>query len=164
VTKELPYLLRAKDVEALPRSEAKHFLNERAIRRTRSLGDLTGLTGLGIHLVEVPVGQASTEFHTHHYEDEFVYILSGTAEAMVGDECFSVGPGDFIGYRKGGLAHALKNTGETVLKYLAGGERKANDVVDYPVEQIRFYRNEGLSKDAVRAEHIQGPSNIKSSS
>jgi uncharacterized cupin superfamily protein len=54
-----------------------HLLNPRAIRNQRSLGDAVGLQDLGIHLVRVEPGDESTEYHTHHCDEEFVYILSG---------------------------------------------------------------------------------------
>ena len=46
-----------------------HFLNARARRSNKSVGDATGLTGIGVHLVEIAPGDLSTEHHVHHFED-----------------------------------------------------------------------------------------------
>ena len=45
------YILTAADIAAYPGIEKQHFLNDNARRRNTSLGDLTGLTGIGVHLV-----------------------------------------------------------------------------------------------------------------
>jgi len=107
--------------------EKSHFLNKDAQRSNKSLGDLTGLTGLGFHLIEVPPGKSSTEYHMHYFEDECTYVLSGTGTVTIGDETHAIAAGDFIGYRKGGLPHTMDNTGDEVLKCIVVGERLAHD-------------------------------------
>ncbi|MGB3407056.1 MAG: cupin domain-containing protein [Jannaschia sp.] len=151
------YVLKAADIAAMPGLRKTHFLNPRAIRVNKSLGDATGLSGLGIHLIEVAPGDQTTEFHVHHHEDEAVYILSGTATATIGKDRLDVGPGDFIGYRKGGLAHTIENTGTEVLRCLVIGERLAHDVGDYPRLAKRIYRQAGLPWNLVDHSDIQTP-------
>lgn len=138
------YLIPAAEIAAMPGLQKTHFLNPNARRINKSLGDLTGLTGLGFHLIEIAPGHDSTEHHRHHHEDECVFILSGTGTAMIGDDSHAIGPGDFIGYRKGGLAHSIRNTGDTALRCIVIGERLAHDVGDYPRLGKRIYRNAGL--------------------
>lgn len=150
-----PYLLRKSDIAAMAGTDKTHFLNPNAKRVNKSLGDATGLTGLGIHLIEVQPGFETTEHHLHHHEDEALYILEGHATARIGEEVFEVGAGDFIGYRKGGLAHSLKNTGTTALKCLVIGERLPHDTGDYPDLGKRLYRNAGLPWALVPMEHIE---------
>ena len=94
----------------------------------KSLGDKTGLTGLGFHLIEVQPGDETTEYHNHHFEDECVYVLEGVATVTIGDEDHEVSAGDFIGHPAGGEAHAMKNTGSTVLKCLVAGQRLGHGV------------------------------------
>jgi len=151
------YLIRNDEIETMEGLEKTHFLNPKAQRVNKSLGDLTGLTGFGIHLIEVEPGFETTEHHVHHFEDECLYILSGDATATIGDEEFSVSAGDFIGYRKGGLAHSLKNTGSQTLRCLVVGERLSNDVGDYPRLKKRIYRNAGLPWNLVDHDAIQEP-------
>ena len=138
------YLLRRSDIAALDGTPKTHFLNGNAKRINTSLGDLTGLTGFGFHLIEVAPGHETTEHHVHHHEDECVYVLEGVATAYIGDDAHEIGPGDFIGYRKGGLAHSIRNTGTEPLRCIVVGQRLPHDVGDYPRAGKRIYRNAGL--------------------
>lgn len=151
------YLLRAADIEQMDGLAKTHFLNDNAKRLNKSLGDATGLTGLGIHLIEVAPGRETTEYHVHHHEDEAVYVLSGTATATIGEADHQIGPGDFIGYRKGGLAHTIVNTGAETLRLLVIGQRLAHDVGDYPRQGKRIFRNEGVAWNLVDHDAITTP-------
>jgi uncharacterized cupin superfamily protein len=71
------YIIEKSEIESLEGLKKTHFLNKNAKRTNKSLGDLTGLTGFGFHIIEVPPGKESTEFHVHHFEDECTYVLSG---------------------------------------------------------------------------------------
>ena len=151
------HLVTAEQIAAMEGLSKTHFLNPGAVRTNKSLGDLTGLTGLGIHLVEVEPGFESTEYHVHYYEDEGVYILDGTATVEIGDESFPVKPGDFIGYRKAGLPHTMKNTGDETLRCLVIGQRLNQDVGDYPRKGKRLYRNGALGWDLVDISTLDHP-------
>ena len=151
------YLLSADAIRQMKGLDKQHFLNANARRNNKSLGDMTGLTGFGIHLIEVPPGCESTEHHVHHHEDECVYVLSGEATACIGDEEFPIGPGDFIGYRKGGLAHSIRNTGTEKLVCLVVGERREHDTGDYPRLGKRIYRSAGLPWNLVDHDAIEEP-------
>jgi len=113
------YLLKATEIAKLEATAKTHFLNENAKRLNKSLGDLTGLTGLGFHIIEVAPGHESTEFHKHHHEDECTYHTMNAVgeEALV---CIVVGQrlahdvGDYPNqkkriYRNEGLAWDVVN-------------------------------------------------------
>ncbi len=151
------YILTREEIEVLEGVEKVHFLNDNAKRRNKSLGDLTGLTGIGVHLIEIEPGHESTERHVHHHEDECVFILDGEAEASIGDETFTVRAGDFIGYRAGGAAHKLRNTGSGILRCLVVGQRLNHDVADYPDKGKRIFRNTGLAWNLVDLDAIDEP-------
>lgn len=151
------YLLKAHEIEAMQGLAKTHFLNPNARRINKSLGDATGLTGLGFHIIEVEPGRETTEYHVHHFEDEAVYVLAGTATATIGEEDHAIGPGDFIGYRKGGLAHTILNTGTGVLRLIVVGQRLAHDVGDYPRKGLRIWRNEGLPWDVAPHDAVEHP-------
>jgi len=138
------YLIRSEEIDEIEGTKKTHFLNPKAQRINKSLGDATGLTGFGFHIIEVEPGHETTEHHIHHYEDECVFVLSGTATAVIGGEEFGIGQGDFIGYRKAGLAHSIKNTGAETLRCIVVGERLAHDVCDYPALNKRMFRNLGM--------------------
>jgi uncharacterized cupin superfamily protein len=132
-------LLKAIEIDAMEPQRSVHPLNERAVRLKRSLGDLTGLTQLGFHLITVQPGHESTEYHSHLYAEECVYILSGTGEAIIDDQTHEVGPGDFMGFARGGAAHTLLNTGHAPLVLIVAGQRLEQDVCDYPHKGKRLY-------------------------
>ena len=151
------YVVTAEEIAEMEGLAKTHFLNPDARRVNKSLGDLAGLTGLGFHIIEVEPGCATTEHHRHHYEDECVYILEGEATARIGEEQVPVKAGDFIGYRKGGLAHMITNSGPGPLRCIVVGERLAHDVADYPRRSRRIYRNAGMAADLVAHSAIENP-------
>ncbi len=151
------YLITREEIEEMAGLEKTHFLNSNAIRINKSLGDLAGLTGIGFHIIEVEPGCETTEHHLHYFEDECVYVLAGTATAFIGDEKLAIKEGDFIGYRKGGLSHSIKNTGNETLRCIVVGERLAHDVGDYTRLRKRIYRNEGMEWNLVDIDEIKNP-------
>ncbi|MCB1742933.1 MAG: cupin domain-containing protein [Gammaproteobacteria bacterium] len=151
------YVVTKAEIDEYEGLSKTHFLNDNAKRVNKSLGDLTGLKGIGFHLIEVPPGCDSTELHMHHLEEECVYVLEGEAQATIGNQTVQVGPGDFIGYRAGGEAHKLTNTGRSPLKCIVVGQRLPNDVGDYPRQGKRLFRIQGLPWNLVDIEAISEP-------
>ncbi|MEL7036387.1 MAG: cupin domain-containing protein [Cyanobacteria bacterium J06592_8] len=152
------YIVTQEEIEEYPGVQKTHFLNKNAQRTNKSLGDLTGLTGFGFHLIEIQPGRESTELHVHYHEDECVYILEGIAEATIGDDVFQVKAGDFIGYRAGGKPHKLLNIGNSLLKCIVVGQRLDHDIGDYPNLNKRIYRSKGLKWNLVDLDNIEEPS------
>lgn len=151
------YLLRAEEIAAFAGTDKAHFLNKSAKRNNKSLGDLTGITGFGFHIIEVPPGHESTEYHKHYHEDECTYVLSGNGIVTIGDENMDIGPGDFIGYRSNGLPHTMKAVGHEKLVCIVVGERRAHDVGEYPRLGKRIYRQAGLPWNLVDIASITVP-------
>lgn len=135
--------LSAKQIAAMASIRRVHQLNSAAIREDKSLGDEAGLKNVGIHLITIAPGDKSTEFHSHKYEDEAIYVLSGRGTEAIGNETYKIGPGDFIGLPAGGPAHETINDGNEPLVCLVIGQRLPQDVVDYPRKRKRLYRNSG---------------------
>lgn len=152
------HLVTADDIEAMEGLKKTHFLNENAVRINKSLGDLVGITGFGFHIIEVEPGRETTEQHVHYFEDECVFVLSGSATAVIGEEELPITAGDFIGYPKAGPAHRIVNTGAETLRCIVVGERRAHDVADYPRLGKRLYRNAGLDADLVDHAALEKPS------
>ncbi|EJL6400557.1 cupin [Vibrio cidicii] len=151
------YVVPKSEIELFEGVSKTHFLNPNAKRINKSLGDLTGLTGFGFHIIEVQPGDESTEMHMHYHEDECVYLLEGNADAYIGNEIYQVSAGDFIGYRAGGSSHKLVNTGESVLRCIVVGQRLAHDVGDYTDLKKRIYRQKGLPWNLVDIANIDEP-------
>lgn len=151
------YLVTAEEIADMQGLQKTHFLNKNARRTNKSLGDLAGLTGIGFHIIEVEPGHETTEYHLHHHEDEAIYVLAGTATAEIGEDSFAIKPGDFIGYRKAGKAHTIRNTGNETLRMIVVGERLAHDVGDYPRQRKRIFRQAGLKPNLVDFDAIEEP-------
>lgn len=139
VSNQARELLKATEIDAMAPQRSVHPLNERAVRFKKSLSEMTGLTQFGFHLVTLQPGHESTEYHRHLYEEECIYILSGKGEAMIDDQVHEVGPGDFMGFARGGAAHTLSNTGDLPLVLIVAGQRLEQDVCDYPRKGKRLY-------------------------
>lgn len=154
---EQRYLVTREEIEAMEGLHKTHFLNPNAKRINKSLGDITGLSGFGFHMIEVQPGHDTTEHHLHHYEDECLYVLAGRGTAYIGDDQIEVNAGDFLGYRKGGLAHSITNSGDSPLRCIVVGERLPHDVADYPRLRKRLYRNSGMTWELVKFDAIERP-------
>ena len=63
----------------------RHFLNRDTRHLQKPLGEIAGLTKLGFHLIEVPIGLVSWVPHKHLCEEECVYNLEGAVSARIGD-------------------------------------------------------------------------------
>lgn len=141
--KRKPALLSAAAIRRMKEQKFVHFLNPGAVRYTRSLGDACGLETIGVHLVRLKRGDDSTEYHFHHQDEEWVYILSGRGVAEIGGKKYRIGAGDFMGFTAPSAPHAMKNPYQADLVYLVGGNRWPLDVCDYPRIGKRRYRMNG---------------------
>ncbi len=135
--------LSAQAIAAMEAVKRVHFLNEDAIRSNKSIGDAAGLKNLGVHLINVQPGHRSTEYHFHHYEEECVYVLSGSGTAVIGGQFHKIGPGDFMAHPIDKVAHEMINDGTEPLVCLVIGQRLTQDISDYPRKDKRLYRHSG---------------------
>ena len=126
------HLLKASDIRRAPATRTVHQFDPNAVRHSHNLGRETGLQRIGIHLVRVEPGHASTTHHYHEADEEFIYILSGRGTARIGDAEFAVAAGDFMGFPTLSPAHSMHNPFDEDLVYLMGGERNLPDIVHYP--------------------------------
>lgn len=151
------YIFSAADINTLKGEDKTHFLNDNARRLQKSLSQLTGLTEVDFSICEVAPGNESTEHHVHYHEEECCYVLEGEATARIGAESKTVQAGDFVGFRKGGLAHSFMNTGDTPFRYISVGQCPNHDVSDYPRRGKRLFRNKNLTYNVVDLTVIDRP-------
>ena len=104
---------------------------------------MVGLKNIGFHLITVLPGRDSTEYHKHYYEEECIYVLSGIGVANIDGTRYNIAAGDFLGFPRGEVAHALSNNGTEPLVCLVAGQRLDQDVCDYPNVGKRLYINSG---------------------
>ena len=125
-------VLSAQAIAAMAAVKRVHFLNEGAIRSNKSIGDAAGLKHLGVHLTTVQPGHRSTEYHFHHYEEECVYVLSGSGTVVIGEQTQKIGPGDFMGHALDHVAHEMINDGTEPMVYIGMSAPQGVDIVEYP--------------------------------
>lgn len=150
------YLLTAEDIEQLEAKEITHFLNSNAIRLNKSLGDAVGMSEMGVHMIYVEPNKDTTEFHKHLYEEECIYIVSGTGKLTIENDHYTVGAGDFVGLPANRVAHGLSNNGTETLVCLVMGQRLKHDIGDYPNKGKRIYRHDNHA-EVVEHEYITHP-------
>jgi uncharacterized cupin superfamily protein len=97
-----------------------------------------GITQFGAYLDMLMPGGVSSQRHWHTAEDEFLYILHGTATLIDNDGDHLLGPGDTVCWPHGcPNAHHLTNRGTAPCTYLIIGTRVAHDTCHYPDEAER---------------------------
>jgi uncharacterized cupin superfamily protein len=116
----------------------RHPLNPASEIHGTTLSRLTGLVKCGVNVIRVPPGKESFVHHVHLVDEEWMYVLSGTGELRIGDERFTVGPGDFAGFPPRTHAHHLRNAGGDDLVYLSGGEAVDFGIADFPDLGLRM--------------------------
>jgi uncharacterized cupin superfamily protein len=99
----------------------------------RAVGDVTGLTQMGVAVRAIEPGMAGTHRHYHEVEEEWVYVLSGTGVVRIGPHRLDVRAGSFVGFPPGPRPHHFVASAEEPLVVLEGGERKrGEETVHYP--------------------------------
>lgn len=96
---------------------------------------------IGFHLVHLLPGKESFVYHSHQFEEEFIYIISGRGIAEIDDAEYEIGAGDFMGFPTPSVAHHLKNPFDENLVYIMGGERRQVEIADFPRLKKRMFRN-----------------------
>ena len=115
-----------------------------ARREKRVLGDAAGLTRFGVNLVRLPPGTASALRHWHTLEEEFVYVLEGEVELVTDAGAQTLRAGMVAGFPGGKAdAHHLVNRSNRDALYLEIGDRRAEDVVEYPDADLRLIPMDG---------------------
>jgi uncharacterized cupin superfamily protein len=92
-----------------------------------------GLTQFGACLDTLDPGAWSSHRHWHSAEDEFLYLLSGTATLRDDAGMTDLFPGDALCWRHGDPnAHHLTNRGDVPARWLIVGSRCRGDICTYP--------------------------------
>jgi uncharacterized cupin superfamily protein len=107
-------------------------------RLKRKLGECFGLTQFGVNLTDLAPGAVSALSHSHSQQDEFIFVLEGTPTLVLGNQEFTLYPGDCYGFRAGtGIAHHLVNRAQETVRYLEIGDRTTGDTVEYPNDDLK---------------------------
>jgi uncharacterized cupin superfamily protein len=99
----------------------------------RPVGDVTGLTQMGVAVRTIDAGMAGTHRHYHDVEEECVDVLSGTGVVRIGPHRLDLRAGSFVGFPPGPGPHHCVASADDPLVLLEGGERRRlEETVHYP--------------------------------
>lgn len=87
---------------------------------------------LACGLWELPPGKRSFPMHAHEVTEEALYVLSGRAKVRTPEGETPIGPGDYVSFPAGGVAHQLVNDGTEPMVYLGLAATSGFDLVHYP--------------------------------
>lgn len=129
------------------------FRSRISARVKQRLGDALGLSHFGVNRTTLPPGAVSALRHWHSHEDEFIYVLEGELVLVsdAGEQRLTAGMcAGFPAGRADG--HCLVNRGSRNAVYLEVGDRRPEDTVTYPDEDMvgratpqgrRFFHRDG---------------------
>jgi uncharacterized cupin superfamily protein len=135
-----PAAINAADVPVRSRPSVypEPFASRMAGRSKRQLGEAFHLANFGVNLTTLAPGASSALRHAHTKQDEFVYVLAGTATLHTDDGRVLLTPGMCAGFKAGrGDAHRLVNETQAEVTYLEVGDRTAGDEASYPDDDIK---------------------------
>ena len=142
-------------VRSKPSVYPEPFASRMQGRSKRQLGEVFRLSNFGVNLTTLAPGGSSALRHAHTKQDEFVYILSGTATLHTDAGKSTLGPGMCAGFKAGtGDGHCLINESSEDVMFLEVGDRTADDEASYPDDDIQatlidgkwaFSRKNGLA-------------------
>jgi uncharacterized cupin superfamily protein len=123
-----PFVVNHRDQ---PTREIK--VGERYGAKLTPLAQSAGAKALGANITEVLPGRAAFPRHFHCATEEAMYVLEGEGTVRLGDDTFTVGPGDWVSFPIGPAgAHQVVNHGKEPLRFLGLSNRVTADVVGYP--------------------------------
>ena len=106
-------------------------------RSKQRLGDALGLKNFGVNLTTIKPGAASALRHWHSHEDEFIYMVRGELVLVTDGGEQTLVAGMAAGFPAGNAdGHCLLNRSSVDAVYLEVGDRKPDDVVTYPDDDL----------------------------
>lgn len=134
--------------------------------RYAAVGELMGMTHLGVSYDVIAPGHRICPFHNHHANDEFYVVLEGEGTYRTAAGLHPVMAGDVMAAPAGGreTAHQLINTGSSDLRVLVFSSMRDPDICEYPdsdkfaafagAQGARTFRHIGRRKDG--ADYFEG--------
>ena len=119
-------------------------------REKRALGDVFGLTKVGVNHTTLPPGKESSMRHWHTREDEMVFVLEG--EVVLRDEIGEhvLRAGMCAGFRAGSKnGHQLINRSNKPARYLEISNRDPEDVAEYSDPEVDLAYRKGKDGKAM---------------
>ena len=125
-------ILSAKDIREKAQPFAHPWDPEGSQASGTFLGRALGLSRTGVNWIRLGPGKVSFVYHSHEVEEEWIYVLEGSGTADIDDREIAISAGDFMAFPTPAVAHQLRNTSDSDLVYLVGGEVRDVEVADFP--------------------------------
>ena len=99
------------------------------------IGQLLGLTRIGIHHERLPPGRRTSYPHAESAEEEFVYVLEGHPDVWIDGTLHHLEPGVSVAFPAGtGICHTFLNNTDSEVRLLVVGEKpKPENRIHYPM-------------------------------
>lgn len=145
-----PYVIHTSTLKDSDFTAITHNVDSSSLRHSISLGDLTGLTKVGVHLVRIPPHSKSAANHWHTQDDEWIYVLEtgergaklvrvitpeageGQTQSKVEEEL--IRSGDFVAFPASKAVGHHIDSGDEGVVFLVCGTRAPVDVCSYPLD------------------------------
>ena len=115
-----------------PKELIKYYQGNTDDYKQIKLGDLGGLTQFGVNKTILPPNSATAMKHWHEEEDEFVFIIAGSAILLDKYGEHKMNAGDCATFKRGdNNGHALINKSDKDVVLLEVGTRAEKDIVHY---------------------------------
>jgi uncharacterized cupin superfamily protein len=107
---------------------------EQAMDRGQFSQRRKGLGGqkLSCGLWELAPGKRSFPLHVHSVTEEALFVVSGRGKVRTPEGLAEIGPGDYVSFPAGDMAHQLVNDGTEPLVYVGMAAVTGIDIVEYP--------------------------------
>ena len=110
-------------------------------REKRAIGDVLGLTKIGVNLTTLPPGSESSMRHYHSHEDELIFVVEGEVVLRTDEGEQVLTAGMCAGFPAGTTnAHQFVNRSDAPARYLEVSNRDAADMATYPDEDLAYSR------------------------
>lgn len=101
-------------------------------REKRALGDVFGLTKIGVNLTTLPPGRVTSMRHWHSHEDELVYVIEGELVLITDEGETVLRAGMCAGFRAGvTVGHHFMNRTKSQVRFLEISNRDKADDIEY---------------------------------
>ncbi len=119
------------DVMTMPDNGGTRWPGSDEVLGTRTaLSRPLGLRRIGVHLDVLAPGQRSSLPHAEDFEEECVYVLTGSPDCHVNGIAESMKPGSFVAYPPAtGITHCIVNNTSEDVQLIVIGERRDHGCV-----------------------------------